>query len=248
MMIAVALIGVGIWAIREHQRHSTYYAAGWWDAELELWRGDASIYTGGGLVMGDRTYFDIATGLPTHMRSGCVQHIGDSEWVSGHNDHITQYIRWHGLPKNSLGPWLPELLNLYRYFEITSRTRAPLRLMANGPALVSPEGRFSVRLAAVASDNKSPDEWLSLDIVADNTSRRTVLIRPARSVTDLLWGPPNSPFVVIRSVIEKTHRYEAYDLRTGRRLNAETWDDWRRGWELARAKPFEYRVPVADWP
>src|SRR5947209_17516241 len=100
MMIMVAVLGIGTWAFARFERSERYYyAAGWWNAECELWQGKATIYTGGGLLLGDICNVDQKTGLPFHRGMGCVIREGDFERMQGHNDHIEQYIRWHGLPR-----------------------------------------------------------------------------------------------------------------------------------------------------
>jgi hypothetical protein len=111
MMIAVAVVGVGTWALTEYQRNGTYYAAGWWEAESELWRGEATIYRLGEPIVGGICNINPDMGLPVRVRSGCMTRAGDSEWVKGHNDHIAQYIRWHGLPTNTFKPWERELFD-----------------------------------------------------------------------------------------------------------------------------------------
>jgi hypothetical protein len=248
MMIAVAVLSIGAWAIAEYQRNGTYYAAGWWDAELELWRGEATIYWVGGLVMGDVCNIDPDTGLGMRARSGCVNRTGDSDWVRGHNDHIAQYIRRHGLPENTLKPWAQELFNLYDYFDDRSRTDVPSRLFAGGAAIVSPDGRNSVRLVAGVKDDGSPGDWLWVIITAGHVVHDKGYIRPEKGDFDLLWGPEGSRFAVIRSVSEKREHYVAYDLRTGRHLRDETWDEWKLSRGRARAKPSEYRAPIAIAP
>ena len=92
IMIAVALVGVGAWAFAEYQRNGQYYAAGWWAAGCELWRGQATIYTQfTGIGLGDTCNIDRDTGLPVRGLSCCRVVIGDLERVNGHNDHIAQY-------------------------------------------------------------------------------------------------------------------------------------------------------------
>ena len=248
MMFAVAVVSVGAWVFAEHQRNGTYYAAGWCEAELELWRGEATVYGYGGLVMGETCNIDLDTGLPVRRRSGCRIRTGDSERVEGHNDHIAQYIRWHGLPQNTLRPWVLELFNLYRYFEVRSRTEVPMRLLVDGPAVVSPDTRNSVRLVSGVKDDGRPGDWLSVVITAGNVMLNKGYIRPDKADCDLLWGPEKSRFAVIRSVYDQTEHYVAFDLRTGQHLRDETWDEWKRGWERARANPFTYRMPVVAGP
>lgn len=248
MMIVAAVVGAGAWAFADYQRNGTYFAAGWWNAELELWRGEATIYWVGGLIMGATCNIHPDTGLPMRGRSDCVIRTGDSEWVNGHNDHIAQYIRWHRLPKNTLKPWEHELFNLYRYFEVRSRTDVPSRLLVGGPAVLSPDGRTGVRLVSGAKGDGSPADWVSVIISDRNVVINEGYIRPADAASDLLWGPAGTRFAVIRSVYAKTHHYAAYDLTTGRHLRDETWDEWKRGGEQARENPFKYRAPFAAGP
>jgi hypothetical protein len=248
IMIAVAVLGVGVWAYAEHQRNGTYYAAGWCAAERELWRGEATIWAFGSSVTGGTCSIDPDTGLPSSGGCGCVIRNGDSEWVKGHNDHIAQFIRWNGLPQNTLKPWILELFNLYRYFEIKSRTDVPRRLLVDGPAVFSPDRKNSVRLVSVVKDDGSRGDWLTVVITAGNVVLNKGFIRPDKAESDLLWGPKESRFAVIRSVYDKTEYYAAYDLRTGRLLRDESWDEWKRGWEQARANPFTYRMPVVEVP
>jgi hypothetical protein len=76
MLVAIA---VGVWACTRCGWAWTYYAAGWWEAERELWRRDATIYTTGGLsVSVDICNIDEETGLPLHFVSGCVTYDGAS--------------------------------------------------------------------------------------------------------------------------------------------------------------------------
>jgi len=224
-MIAVAVLGVGICAFARYQRNWTHYARGWWDAERELWRGEATIYLEVlGIPVGDPCYIDRDTGLPEHSLSCCVVRTGGSERVKGHNDHIAQYIRWNGLPENSLKPWEKELFDLKRYFGDRSRTEAPKRLLAGGPAVVSPGGRNSVRLVAGVKRDLSPDALLEVVITAEHIVCRERYVPVDNGDSDLLWGPEGSRFAVIRSISEWSEKYAAYDLRTGRHLRAESRD------------------------
>jgi hypothetical protein len=157
-----------------------------------------------------------------------VIHEGDPARVQGHNDHIQQYIRWHGLPRNTLLPWETELFNLKRYFDELSRETAPTRLHAGGPAVVSPDGRNTVQPKAGVKDDGSPDESLRVVIAAGKVVLGDWYVHFGKGESDLLWGPRESWFAVIRSISPKTERYEAYDLRTGRSLRTETWYDGRR--------------------
>ncbi len=254
MMIAVALFGVLSWAFaRYHGR--TYYDAGWWEAERELWLGEATIYYGlGGCVRfgGNSCSVDRETGLPIKYLASRLQ--DDFPRIRGHNDHIAEYIRWQGLPRNTLKPWENELFNLPRYFDTQSRIEAPTRLTVGGAALISPDGRNSVRPVADLRDDGSPSKSLKLVISAGN-----VVVREAHIFfdgdSDLHWGPPGSRFVVVRTASEKVERYEAYDLRDGWCLRQETWvtgknkgerepfDSWLS--KVRLVDPYDLPVPPA---
>jgi hypothetical protein len=246
MMIAVAIFGIGTWAFARYQGGWMSYAVGWWDAERELWRGEATIYALGGLRMGDLCNVDQDTGLPIDFVCGCVIGAGDVERVQGHNDHIEQYIRWHGPPKNTLKPWEQELFNLKRSFDERTRTEVPNRLIAGGPVIVSPDGRNSVRPVAGVKDDGSPfDDSLKVVIAAGNVMLEDWYVRFEKGNTDLLWGPEGSRFAVIRSVSEKREHYAAYDLRTGRHLRDESWDEGKCREERAENGPAEIKVEIA---
>jgi hypothetical protein len=216
-MIAVAIVGVASWAYVRYQ-HWTYYDSGWWEAERELWRGDATIYGSAGLRRGDLCDVDQDTGLPVQS-PGCVADLSYDERMKGHNDHIAQFIRWHGLPKNTLKPWEDELFNLAHFFDDNSKIEVPGHLDAGGPGLVSPDGRHRVRLVkdATAKDLQMVVITVGDKVVADWNVHTGV-------GASLQWGPRGSRFVVIRSITETGERYVAYDLTTGRHLRSESRD------------------------
>jgi hypothetical protein len=224
MMIAVAVMGIASWAFARCPRNWKYYAAGWWEAECELWRGEATVDGGGGFSVGDFCNIDEETGLRFRGGSGCVVHEGDRERDSGHNDHIAQYIRWHGPPRNTLKPWKRELFNLARYFNERSRSDVPKPLLAGGPELISPDARNSVRPIAAMRDDGTPSDALEMVFSAGNVVLRVWRVRWEKGESDLLWGPNGSRFVVVRSTSEKKEHYSAYALSDGWPLRSETWE------------------------
>ena len=225
MMMLIAVLGVGTWAFARIDRSQSYYAAGWWNAECELWQGNATIYGLGGMPIGNFCGVDQNTGLPIYHISGCVIGERDLERIEGHNDHIAQYVRWHGLPKNTLRPWEKVLFNLKRFFDDRSLHDAPKRLLAGGPPLISPDCRNSVQLVAGRNDSGNLDDSLKVVIAAGNAVLEDWYAHFDRGDSDLLWGPKGSRFAVIRSVSEKTEHYAAYDLKTGDFLREEAWHD-----------------------
>lgn len=228
MMIAVAVMAIATWTFSRYSWGWTDYAAGWWDAECELWRGDVTIYSLGGLRMGDSCNVDEDTGLPINFVCACVIGKGDRERVLGHNDRVNRYIRSHGLPKNTLNPWRNELFGLKAYFDGHTRTHGSQRLLAGGPAVASPDGKRSIRPVAAVKDDGSPSDSLKVIIAAGDAVLGDWYVRFGKGESDMVWGPEGSQFVVIRTIAEKTEHYEAYDLRTCRYLRNETWDDGRR--------------------
>jgi hypothetical protein len=247
MMIAVAVLAISAWAYTQYSWGWMYYAEGWWGAEREIWRGEATIYSLGGLIMGDVCLVDKDTGLPIRLITGCVIGPGDRERVQGHNDHIEQYIRWHGLPDNTLKPWLKDLFDLKRLFDDQSRADARRQLYAGGPAVLSPDGRNSVRPIAAVKDDGSPSDSLKVVIAEGNVVIEDWYVRIGGGDSDLVWGPESSRLAVIRSISGKRESYEAYDLRTGRRLCTESWYDNRRPTE-GEPIPVPKRKPVSQAP
>ena len=71
------IAGVASWA---YARYQQYYDSGWWEAERELWRGDATIYGSAGLRRGD--LFRRRSGYgPSRPVAGCVADVSyDEQW------------------------------------------------------------------------------------------------------------------------------------------------------------------------
>jgi hypothetical protein len=226
-MIAIAVIGVASWAFARYTRW-TYYDTGWWEAEGQLWRGDVTIYGSAGLMRGDICLIDRKTGLPVDW-PGCMSDASYDERMAGHNDHIAQFIRSHGLPRNSLKPWENELFNLARFFDERSQIDVPKRLVADGPAVVSPDGLNRVRLVRDAAVT----DLLSVVITAGDDVAASSPADTGNGATELLWGPQGSRVAVIRSMTDTGERLQAYDLRTGRHLRDESRD--KEKWSGLRA-------------
>jgi hypothetical protein len=222
-MVAVAVVGVATWAFARYERNWTYYASGWWEAERELWQGRATLYRHGGLRLGDRDEVDRETGLPVERYGGCLVMEGERERAAGHNAHIAQYVRWHGLPKNSLKAWEKELFDLKGYFAARSRTEAPRRLVAGGPAEVSPDSRNALRPVGYLMNDGSTSDGLKVVVTTGKATLDDWYVRYEQGESFLLWGPDGSRFAVVRSTDDKIVTYKAYDLRTGRVLRTEYW-------------------------
>jgi hypothetical protein len=226
MMIAVAVVALGTWALAQYRRLGFYYFKGWWEAECELWKGAPTIYGGLGSLIDDICRVDQATGLPIAPVCGCVVQVGERERVRGHDDHIAQYIRWHGLPRNSYKRCEAELFHLKRFFDARSQVATPEPLLVDGPALVSLDRSYTVRRVADFDSDGRISDSLKLVFTAGN-----VMVGAGwcwfgeHAKSDLLWGPPNSRFAVTRSISGTWEHYEAWDLKSGWSLRDETWHD-----------------------
>jgi hypothetical protein len=228
LLIVVAVLTVVTWAQMREGAGWKDYAEGWWLAEHELRRGEASIYAIAGRELDDEVGIDRETGLHvTWFHTGfCAlgnRDQGVHERVQGHNDHVRQYILFHGLPPNSLKQWEPELFALRDFFDARSQQNSPVPLLASGTVIVSPDGKNSVRPVARLDDRGVPDGPLWV-VIGDRTSTLgECCVRSLKGKSDLLWGPRNSRFAVIRSTSQFGEKYSAIDLRTGRILRQESW-------------------------
>jgi hypothetical protein len=223
-MVCVAIAGTASY-VCAHVLRWSHYDAGWWEAEQEVWRGDVTIYRECPLLCGRAPIrnIDWETGLPIEWIGGPVEMPPELGRIRGHNDRVALYLRWKGLPSNSLKPWEKELRNLASFFDDRSQGNSPTRLIAGGTAAVSPDGKNSVRVVEdVAEGARGP---VCLEIAAGSVVLETEWLRRLDNLGEfeLLWGPAGSRFVVIRSRNTRTEYYAAYDLRTGRAI----WDDWR---------------------
>ena len=217
MMLAVAVLGVATWVLSSYPTGWTHYVSGWCDAERALRRGKAVIYKLDGLFSVSSVIHcvDRDTGLPVQwftVPSCGLAYNGECEWAKGYNDHVAQYVRWHGPPKNSFKPWENELFNLRRFFNDQSRTEAAKRLVAGKPGVVSPDGRYRVQPVAGLDERGVPNGSLWLDFSAGNVMLSDCFVRPFIGDSDLHWGPKGSPMVVVRSISGYGERYSAFDL------------------------------------
>jgi hypothetical protein len=222
-MVIVAAVGVVTWAYARYDRD---YAEGWWEAECELWRGNATVRDVGHFSLGDFCNIDRDTGLPISVVD--VNSDGALMRTQGHNDHIEQYVRWNGPPKNSVKPWERELFNLKDFFDERTKIEAPKPLVDGGQALVAPDGKHCVRPVAGRSGDGTPNCGLKLLLSSGSDVVDTPYVRFLPGDSDLIWGPQGSQFVVVRSIALIFEKYVALDLRTGRWLCEETWVNGKR--------------------
>jgi hypothetical protein len=87
---------------------------------------------------------------------------------------------------------------------------------------------------AGANDDGSPSDSLKILISAGNVVPDDWCVRFEDGDSDLIWGPEGSRFAIVRSISENRVRYEAYDLRSGRHLNDESWVAGKRSVKIKR--------------
>jgi hypothetical protein len=133
---------------------------------------------------------------------------------------ISEYIAEKGLPENSLKRWEKDLLDLKHYYLARTRTGDPVRLQLDGPAVRSPDGKYTLRLVPEQIREPAGTSWdrQSLVISGDDVGRETLWLE---GTMDFFWGPPESGFAVIRSYHRQTLTFTAVDLKRGRLLRAE---------------------------
>jgi len=99
--------------IAASDRQDASYRQGVMEANAELERGVATLYTYG--LRRDLSLFDRTTGLPLLAIAGCMVDDHTVRRAQGHNDTINRYIAQRGLPPNSFKPWEWELYHLKKY-------------------------------------------------------------------------------------------------------------------------------------
>jgi hypothetical protein len=198
------------------KKRAAAVARGRAEADAEIASGKASIWTYG---LRNFSHFiesvDHETGL-YYSEFGCVIDEELVARVEGHNAAIAEHIQRHGLPKDSLKPWVKELFGLEEFFTSRSKNQKPLRLTFGGDAAVSPDGEFALKLV------RRPDRTLegkpseSTWIVVGDQDIESKRIGPLEMKDpELFWGPKGSWFAVLRgSDSLSDHKdYLAVDLR-----------------------------------
>ena len=109
---------------------------------------------------------------------------------------------------------------LYHYFDEQSLREVPLQLLVDARAIVSPDGRHSVRLVQRAKDAVCRFDSRRVVISAGTVELHEHFAHFEKGDSELLWGPEGSRFAVIRSVFAKKEHYVAYDCLADRFASA----------------------------
>ncbi len=198
------------------------------EAERELERGRASLYVYG--LRRDGSNLDRETGLPYEAIAACVVDNAILGRADGHNSRIKEHIAAHGLPANSFKRWEKDLFDLKSYTETRLKTEAAILLKVDGPAVKSPDGKHSARVAKVTENwlDGKPYEHVVLIVDEGRASPRPVSLVALKGEPRLLWGPDGSGFAVVLYKSLGQGVAEAIDLHRG-------W--WPRSETLFRDEP-----------
>ncbi len=192
------------------------YERGREEAEQELTKESATIYSFGRVDYSDN--LDEESGL-FYSNLGCRVDDKIKGLFYGYNDRIAEYIKAHGVPRNSFKPWEKELLGLNDYFETRRENEKPGVLRAGGPILKSHDEKHAMRAYVEEhTTNGKIVRSLRVRLMRKHLERDlNALVAGVDDELELFWGPKGSNF----AIIAESGFYQAFDLRTGRLLRSE---------------------------
>jgi hypothetical protein len=205
------------------KEYQTGYREGQAEADREVEQGLATIYT-----FGHRHDFsnnlDRETGLPYWQVGGCVIENGDVGRADGHNARIEEHIAAHGLPANSFKRWEKDLFDLKGYVAARPKAGPAIPLKVDGPAVKSPEGNHSARVARVTEEGLDGKPYKHVVLIIDDgrAGNRPIALIGLEDEPRLLWGPEGSGFAVVLYKGFAGETAEAIDLKRGWWLRQET--------------------------
>jgi hypothetical protein len=223
---AVGQVPADLLSPEETEAYKAAVAKGRAEAEAELKSCGASIWTYGHNPKLLFSRLDPETGL-LFSSFGCVIDDELVGRVKGHNARIVEYIRDLGPPANSFKRWQKELFGLNEYFERRCRTEKPTPLIVGGKAVVSPDGKYTLRVVKVPGrtleGKPTESTWFVIGEEDVESNRAPLLISDA----ELLWGPKGSWFAVLRGTCRMGDQkdYVAVDLRCVRTIRLEFGKD-----------------------
>lgn len=215
--------------LTQSKEYQAGYKQGRAEADRELERQEATIYTAGLPEKPGEENLDQETGL-LYSNFGCVV---DNELlgrIAGHNDRIKESIQLHGLPKNSFKPWEKELFGLEDHVAARRKSEKPERLTLDGPVRKSPDGKATIKIIQRSFKRRDGTVGKSLWLEQGGDERTPEdFPLPAHDddTVECYWGPKGSGFVVI-AVTCSGHgkesgygHYTAWDLKRRRVLRSE---------------------------
>jgi hypothetical protein len=222
------------------------YKAGCAEANDQIRSMTATIYSYG--TPDGLEFLDQDTGLPYQRIAGCVVDRFSEGRAAGHNDRIGEYIKKHGYPDYSLKRWEKELFGLKDYYQARSKTEPSHRLTFGGPAMKSPDGKYTIR--PVKSQSKRDDgsfrDELKIVVGSGGIMRPALNLWSDAEKSELIWGPKGSGFAIISiDSNEYSYKYMALDLRRGEWLREELeFDGGRFPWAGSERAEIRARLSV----
>ncbi len=218
-MMGFCLVLTGAGPGDQSPEYHAGYEKGRKEADAELAAGGATMYAFGLL----HDSLDRETGLLYKAIAGCVVDDQIRGRASGHNDRIAESIKEDGLPRNSFKRWEKELYNLEGTFQARAVGGRPRELTAGGPAVESPNGKFTIRLRELPeADRPRPEMRHALVVTeggADRAEPQNEGWGDARK-TEFVWGPEGSGLAFFRRSQfppdqPEERVFSAFDLRSG---------------------------------
>jgi hypothetical protein len=171
------------------------------EADASLKDGCARLFSYGMLGMSD---LDPETGLAEVSIAGCV--VGEDVLgrTEGNNDCVRAWVKEHGPAPNSLVRWKDELSDLPSFFAAKAKVGATVPLRIGGPALTSPDGRYTLQQVATQVRKGAPPAVRTITTVGLEVSERG-MVREVMTddwgdgLTELAWGPHGAPFAVVKN-------------------------------------------------
>jgi len=202
------------------------YKIGAAEADIELNEGTATVYAYG--LRDLLEFLNRETGLPYQFVAGCVVNREIEARTAGHNDRIRKYIAERGLPRNSFKRWDKELFDLNGYYKARLGTETAQSLALGRSVVKSDDGKYTMRLV---KGSIRPDDGSLRDVPSVVVSVEGVDRKPSMNLwgadeanVDLLWGPKDSGFAIIRFKRKYGTSFRAVDLHTGKWLREEFED------------------------
>jgi hypothetical protein len=235
--VTIALILAGCGSAQHDSKiapdpYPAAYEAGRREAEADLAQGNPHwlrVPQAGGPWQ-QQSGVDDATGLPWEPADPADP--ATPGRVAGHNAALQAYIERYGVPEGARRDLGPELASLRNYFVTQTASTPPIILRPNGPAALTPDGKFGVAWRQVLPEAPRRTAILWLRAADEN---RPVQMQPLPPIPvtrndghiELLWGPPGEDVAVLHWTTDATtpadrEGFSAIELRTGHWLRHES--------------------------
>ena len=203
LALGAALGLAGFLINRPSAEYRAGFAQGAKEAEMQLNIGVASFYVDNRLLFSEIQNLDHDSGLP--YEAIAADRVGErsvadsiSGRVAGHNARIMRAIEAKKIPANSLLPWMKELDDVADAYARLARTNPPVRLIAGGADLVSPDGSVVLQAVAIEPNPGRSAKRVGLARKGESQASQVLEIPDDRGETELLWGPTGSSLAFIK--------------------------------------------------